>query len=471
MKNPFQAIVAAGSPVRRETFWLLLSDSALVALGLLAAVPLEFGRSSSFRENLVRPELAVYLAVTVLAWDIALYYNGLYELRGTLRRARIFVGVLRSAGIVCLVLACLYYTVPNLHFGMEGVVWMAAVMPSVILGWRILVSEANPFAGRADRVLIVGTGSAGIFLAREILSRPQLNMKIVGFLDERGENIGKSLVNPKILGHVNDVQTIVTKEKVDRVVLSLAEQRGCTPLSQLLRLKFAGVGVEGAHSFYEKITGRILVEYFSPSSLILADGFYKSRFLLAAKRISDVAISLVALVITFPLMGAAALAIWLETGAPILFRQHRVGLSGRKFEMLKFRSMYQDAEINGPRWAEESDPRITRVGHVIRKYRVDELPQFLNVLRGEMSLVGPRPEQPHFCELLQEGSPLFIERHSVRPGITGWAQIKYRYGSTPEEARTKLGFDLFYIKHLSVSLDLAIIFETIKVVLAGRGAR
>jgi sugar transferase (PEP-CTERM system associated) len=471
MKNLFQAVAPSASPVRRETFWLLLSDSALVALGLLAAVPVEFSRSGSFRENLVKPELAVYLAVTVLAWDIALYYNGLYELRGTLRRARIFVGVLRSAGIVCLVLACLYYTVPRLQFGMEGVVWMAAVMPSVVLGWRIIVSETNPFADRVDRVLIVGTGSAGVFLAREIVSRPQLNMKVVGFLDERGENIGTSLVNPKILGHVKDVETIVTKERVDRVVLSLAEQRGYTPLSQLLRLKFAGVGVEGAHTFYEKITGRILVEYFSPSWLILADGFRKSRFLLAIKRVSDVLISLAALIITSPLMGVAALAICWETGSPVLFRQKRVGLSGRKFEMLKFRSMYQDAEIHGPRWAEESDPRITRVGRVIRKYRVDELPQFLNVLRGEMSLVGPRPEQPHFCELLQEGSPLFVERHSVRPGITGWAQIKYRYGSTPEEARTKLGFDLYYIKHLSFSLDLAIIFETVKVVLAGRGAR
>jgi sugar transferase (PEP-CTERM system associated) len=471
MKNPFQAILTAGSPMRRETFWLLLSDSALVALGLLAAIPIEFHRNGTLRAHLFRPELAVYLAVTVLAWDLALYYNGLYGVRATLRRARIFVGVLRSAGIVCLVLACLYYTVPELQFGVEDVFWTAAVMPSLILGWRILVSEANPFADRADRVLIMGTGSAGIFLAREILNRPQLNMKIVGFLDERGENIGRSLVNPKILGHVDDVETIVSRERVDRVVLSLVEQRGCTPLSQLLRLKFAGVGVEGAHSFYEKITGRILVEYFSPSWLILADGFRKSKFLLAAKRLSDIAISLFALIVTLPVMGVAALAIRLETGAPVLFRQHRVGLSGRKFEMLKFRSMYQDAEVNGPRWAEESDPRITRVGRVIRKYRVDEFPQFLNVLRGEMSLVGPRPEQPHFCELLREGSPLFIERHSVRPGITGWAQIKYTYGSTPEEARTKLGFDLFYIKHLSLSLDLAIIFETIKVVLAGRGAR
>lgn len=470
MKNPFHALATASLPTGREKLCLLLSDSALVALGVLAAIPLEFRKAASLRESL-RPELAVYLAVTVLAWDLALYYNGLYELRGNLRRAGVFVGVIRSAGIVCLISACLCYAEPRLRFGLEGVIWTAAVMPILVLSWRIVVTEAGPFSERADRVLIMGTGTAGVILAREILSRPKLNIKIVGFLDERGENIGKSFVNPKILGHVKDVESIVTKERVDRVILSMAEQRGCTPLSELLRLKFAGIGVEGAHSLYEKITGRILVEYFSPSWLILSDGFRKSKFLLAVKRVSDVAVSLLALTLSLPVMGMTSLAIWLETGSPVLFRQWRVGLSGRKFEMLKFRSMYQDAEINGPRWAEESDPRITRVGRWIRKYRIDELPQFLNVLRGEMSLVGPRPEQPHFCELLKEGSPLFVERHSVRPGITGWAQIKYRYGATAEEANTKLGFDLFYIKHLSLPLDVAIVFETIKVVFAGRGAR
>lgn len=470
MKVPLN-LFSAARLVRRQRVWLLLSDSVLVALGLLAAIPLEFRHGASLHVSLYWRELAAYLVVTILAWDIALYGNGLYELHGALRRARIFVGVLRSAGIVCLVLACLFYAEPRLRFGIEGAFWSAAVMPVLLLSWRILVSEAEPFSDRADRVLIMGTGSAGVFLAREILSRPKLNIKIVGFLDEQGERIGESLVNPRVLGHVKDVEKIVSEEKADKVVLSLAEQRGCTPLSQLLRLKFAGVGVEGVHSLYEKITGRILIEHFSPSWLILSDGFRKSKFLLAAKRIGDVAISLFALMATLPLMAVVAVAIWLETGAPVLFRQQRVGFSGRKFEMLKFRSMYQNAEQNGPRWAEESDPRITRVGHVIRKYRVDELPQFLNVLRGEMSLVGPRPEQPHFCELLKEDNPLFVERHSVRPGITGWAQIKYKYGSSPEEARTKLGFDLFYIKNLSLTLDLAIIFETLKVVLAGRGAR
>ena len=193
--------------------------------------------------------------------------------------------------------------------------------------------------------------------------------------------------------------------------------------------------------------------------------------MLAAKRTIDVVASLFSLVVTLPLMGTVAIAIWAETGTPILFRQRRVGLSGEQFELLKFRSMYHNAELHGPSWAAEGDARITGVGRIIRKYRIDELPQFLNVLRGEMSLVGPRPEQPHFCELLQNEIPLFFERHSVRPGITGWAQIKYQYGSTAEEAKRKLEFDLFYIKRLSLAFDLAIILETAKVMLSGRGAR
>ncbi len=192
---------------------------------------------------------------------------------------------------------------------------------------------------------------------------------------------------------------------------------------------------------------------------------------MALKRASDVVISLSALLIALPVMGLVALAIWMESGRPVLFRQRRVGLWSRQFDILKFRSMVHDAEANGPCWAVEGDSRVTRVGRFIRRYRLDELPQFFNVLRGEMSLVGPRPERPHIFELLEKEIPLFSERHSVRSGITGWAQIKYQYGSSAKEAKEKLQLDLFYIKHLSVLLDAAIILETFKVVVLGRGAK
>jgi sugar transferase (PEP-CTERM system associated) len=243
------------------------------------------------------------------------------------------------------------------------------------------------------------------------------------------------------------------------------------PVRQLLRLKFAGVRVEDAHSFFERITGRIILEYLSPSWLILSDGFRKSVALVRVKRIIDIVLSIAALALCLPVFLFVAVAIWLESGSPVFFRQERTGYRGRPFQMLKFRSMYNDAEKEGPQWAAKDDGRITGVGRKIRKYRIDELPQVINVLRGEMSLVGPRPERPEFVAMLEEQIPYYGLRHSVRPGITGWAQVKYQYGGSIDETKTKLEYDLFYIKHLSIMLDLATIFETAKVMISGRGAK
>ena len=321
------------------------------------------------------------------------------------------------------------------------------------------------------RVLVLGTAEAGIALVRELLARTELSIKVVGFLDEKGENIGKSLVNPSIIGSVSQVSDIVKENAVNEVILSLNERRGCTPVEQLLQLKFSGVQVADAHSVYEKVTGKILLANLEPSWLFLSTGFRKSRFLLTAKRCTDIAISLLGIILGLPLMGVIALAIYLETGFPILFRQERVGLGQHPFTILKFRSMFQNAEAGGPSWAQNNDPRITRVGQILRKFRLDELPQLLNVLRGEMSLVGPRPEQTKLCQMLEQIIPMYWRRHSVRPGVTGWAQVKYQYGSTIEDAKRKLEYELYYIKNLSLKLDLAIILATFKVILFGRGAK
>jgi sugar transferase (PEP-CTERM system associated) len=322
-----------------------------------------------------------------------------------------------------------------------------------------------------ERVLVLGTAEAGITLVRELLLRPELNVKVVGFLDEEGKNIGKSLVNPSIIGSVNQVSDIVKEEGVSQVILSLNERRGCTPIDQLLQLKFSGVRVADVHSMFEKVTGKILLTNLEPSWLFLSAGFRKSRFLLTSKRCVDIVVSLLGIIIGLPLMGVIALAIWLETGSPVLFRQERVGLGQELFTILKFRSMSQTAEAGGASWAQNDDPRITRVGRVLRKYRLDEMPQLFNVLRGEMSFVGPRPEQTKLCKMLEEMIPMYWRRHSVRPGITGWAQVKYQYGSTVEDAKHKLEYELYYIKNLSLKLDLAIILATFKVVLFGRGAK
>jgi sugar transferase (PEP-CTERM system associated) len=455
-----------GQKVPTRTLVLIGSEALLIILGLAFATVLRF--MSSHFEYAGGHTIARFLIMC----EFALYYNDLYDIEAMKSRSSLLIGLLQALGVASIGLALLYYLAPGVSLG-RGIAALA--VPSImtlIFVWRLLLdSKGFFFLGRPERVLVVGTGPTGISLTREICSRPDLNLKVLGFLDEKGENIGKSLVNPGIIGGISDLESLVAEKQIDRVVLSLKEQRGRMPYRELLRLKFAGVVVEDAHTVFERISGRIALEKLSPSWLIFSDGFRKNRFLLAAKRAIDVTAALFAITLTLPVMALVALAILMESGRPVFFRQKRVGLNGEQFEIYKFRSMRQDAEKGGPSWAADNDNRVTRVGAFIRKYRLDELPQFFNILKGHMSLVGPRPEQPYFCELLEASLDFFPQRHTVRPGITGWAQIKYQYGSTMEDAKRKLELDLFYIKHLSISLDLAIIFETVKVILLGKGAK
>jgi sugar transferase (PEP-CTERM system associated) len=459
-----------GQVIPGKTLLLLTTELVLIVVSLLLAAAM---RVFSFREWLVfvgqENNLARFVLVVIIC-GMALYYFDVYDLRASNRRAVLFVSLMQALGAACVLLAIIYYFQPGLALGRGVAVLATPLILILILGWRMLLESLSSLAS-PERLLILGTSGSGIALAKEICSRNDLNFKVVGFLDERGENIGKSLVNPGIIGSSADLETIASREKIGRIVLSLAERRGTMPVRELLHLRMAGIPVEDAHTLYERITGRILLERLSPSWLILSDGFRKSAFLLTSKRLMDIIISLLALMVSLPILVATAIAIYLEDGRPIRFRQRRVGLNGKEFTMEKFRSMHKDADKGGAKWAADGDRRITRVGRFIRKCRIDELPQFWNVLRGEMSLVGPRPEQPYFCALLENKIPYFGLRHTLRPGITGWAQIKYQYGASIDEAKNKLELDLFYIKHLSLTLDLAIIFETVKVMLVGRGAK
>jgi sugar transferase (PEP-CTERM system associated) len=458
-----------GQRIPTKTLVLLTSESLLIVLGLALATAMRFASS---RWEYAGGNPVVRFLIVVLMCEFALYYNDLYDVEVMKSRARLLIGLLQALGVACIGLAMVYYIAPGVSLGRGIAAFAIPTIMTLIFGWRVLLdSKGFFFLRRPERVLIVGTGSTGIALTREICSRPDLNLKVLGFLDEKGENIGMSLVNPGIIGGLSELETMVREKNIDRVVLSLKEQRGHMPYRELLRLKFAGVTVEDAHTVFETISGRIALEKLSPSWLIFNDGFRKSRFLLAAKRSMDIAAALFAITLTLPIMVLVAIAILLESGAPVLFRQKRVGLNGEQFEIFKFRSMRQDAEKGGPSWATDGDNRVTKVGAFIRKYRLDELPQFFNILHGTMSLVGPRPEQPYFCEMLETSLDFFSQRHSVRPGITGWAQIKYQYGSTVEDAKRKLELDLFYIKHLSISLDMVIGFETVRVSFLGKGAK
>jgi sugar transferase (PEP-CTERM system associated) len=276
----------------------------------------------------------------------------------------------------------------------------------------------------------------------------------------------------QIIGDYSLIQEIARQGKVDRIVVALEERRGTFPAESLLKCRMDGVTVEEGISFYERLTGKLLIEKTYPSTLIFSNGFKKSGVNRTVKAAMDYFLSACGLIICLPLIPLIALAIKINSPGPVFYRQERIGRDGKIFNLLKFRSMMNDAEIStGPVWAKVNDERITLVGRCIRKLRIDEIPQMINVLKGEMSFVGPRPERLHFVEKLKKEIPFFEKRLSVKPGITGWAQTEYRYGASNGDALEKLKYDLYYIKNMSIFLDLLIIFRTVRIVLFGRGAR
>ena len=290
-------------------------------------------------------------------------------------------------------------------------------------------------------------------------------------LSMRTETILDVKSKPMVIGDYSQILRICQAGNVDRIIVALDERRGKFPLEELLFCRLKGIPVDDGIAFTEQLSGKLSVESLHPSFLIFSDGFKRSAILKKLKRGLDIMGSLLSLAFFAPVCLIISIAIKLESGSPILYRQERVGEDGKTFHLLKYRSMRLDAEENGPVWAEVDDQRVTRVGRVIRKLRLDEIPQMFNVLKGEMSFVGPRPERPFFVDQLKNQIPFYSERHVIKPGITGWAQISYHYGASKEDALEKLKYDLYYIKHMSPVLDLMIVFNTVKIVLLGRGAR
>jgi len=274
----------------------------------------------------------------------------------------------------------------------------------------------------------------------------------------------------RILGAIQDIPAIVRTRAVDRVVVNLSDARGRLPMDELLDMKLAGVTFEHMASVYERYTGRIAIENLRPSWLIFSSGFRATPRMLAVKRAVDVAISMIGLIVAAPIMAAVAVAVACSSPGPFLYEQRRVGERGRVFRLYKFRSMRADAEdTSGAVWSRDGDTRVTTVGRWLRATRLDELPQLWNIFKGDMSLVGPRPERPEFIEELTRHIPYYPQRHIVKPGLTGWAQVRYSYGSSVQDAMEKLQYDLFYIKHMSLLMDAWIVLCTVKTVLSRRG--
>jgi sugar transferase (PEP-CTERM system associated) len=298
-------------------------------------------------------------------------------------------------------------------------------------------------------------------------------MKVEGFVSGTpcGTD-GEKIFGFPILGSASEMETIAKQHAISRIIVALDDHRGVLPTRELVTLKVQGLRVDDASSALSALTGRIALRSVKPSWFIFSEGFERSRWNDLVKRVLDLVAGVVGLAVSLPIMILIALAVRLDSKGPVIYRQIRVGRMGKCFDVLKFRSMIVDAEKeNGAQWASDNDVRTTRVGRFLRKYRLDELPQFINVIRGDMSFVGPRPERPCFVEDLRKSILYYDERHSVRPGLTGWAQVQYTYGASTEDAFRKLEYDLFYLKNMSLTFDLAIIFQTIRIVLAGQGGR
>src|SRR5581483_2531327 len=327
--------------------------------------------------------------------------------------------------------------------------------------WQLTASE--------QRVVILGTGELAMQIAREVTRRADLSIKIEGFVSAfPALNGDDRIFGFPILGPAAEMETITRQHGISRIIVALEDRRGALPSRELVRVRVRGVRVDDAATALSALTGRIALRSVKPSWFVFSDGFHRSSWNEVLKRALDLAGGTVGLLLSLPLMILVGIAVRLDSKGPIIYRQARVGRMGRPFEVLKFRSMRADAEQGtGAQWASENDPRVTRVGAFIRKYRLDEIPQFFNVIRGDMSFVGPRPERPCFVEELSKTLPYYEERHSVRPGITGWAQVQYNYGSSVEDAFNKLEYDLFYLKNVSISFDLAIVFQTIRIVIGG----
>lgn len=382
--------------------------------------------------------------------------------------------LLQGTALASIALFTVYYIFPLLKAG-RGVLGVSVfAIPVAIFLWRILFTRTGQlgFELPEKRILIIGSGELARRIGSEIYGMRDHGLRLMGFVDDDPRMQGQSIVNPGVIGGYGDIGSIVREHGIDRIIVALADRRARLPMSALLDCKLRGVTIDEGETFQERMTGRIPLDHLKPSWMVFSDGFKSLRSRKIIKRIFDLILASIGLVVAAPLMLVTALLIKLDSRGPVLFNQTRVGENGRLFEIHKFRSMQVDAEKEtGPVWAETNDARVTRVGAVMRKLRIDELPQLINVIMGDMSFAGPRPERPFFVEKLKESIPYYEVRHTVKPGVTGWAQIKYPYGASVQDALEKLQYDIYYIKNMSPLLDFIIFFMTLKIILTGRGAR
>lgn len=434
--------------------FVLLGDALFASLAVVALF--SFGRLSPQGGTAMEQGLAVGTVWVVLS-AFLFFQAGLYDTlnfeddRNSLIRILSAFVILGGIGFLVMV------AFPVFRMGWKEALLLTGLTFMGIVAWRRFVVLRLPFVGWKRRTLILGTFQISRIF--EELNKFRHNIRIHGVVDAR-----------KLKEF--DLVDYAIEQGIHSIVISLKDRRGTLPIHNILACKMHGIDVMEWATFYEKNTNKIDIMNINPSHLILGDGFHRNRLTVVIKGVMDRVLSLVGLLLFLPFGLVIALLIRLESPGPVFYSQERVGLNGRPFKILKFRSMVADAEKGlSPQWASQNDPRITRIGAFLRKTRLDEVPQLINILKGEMSFVGPRPERPFFVAELEKAIPFYSLRHVTKPGLSGWAQIRYRYGATVEDAARKLEYDLYYIKNLSIFLDLMIFMETIQVILFGKGSR
>ena len=453
-----------------RTVLLILAEAAVVFGALMGAVYLRFGNEGAAYELIERQG---YLkAGLATAFCLAAFYLfDLYDFVVMHDRRELVLRLVQALGLAWMALAFMFYAFPQLMIG-RGVALLALPLAlTLMVSWRVSIHWFLGHPDFGERILIVGSGHLAVDVAREVLERPDAGYRIVGFVGTDAELLGKSLINPRVIAVTSELVQVVKRENIDRIVVAMGERRGQLPTEELLRLSLAGVvSIEEGSSFSERLTGRVSLNMLRPSWLIFSGRGRQARISGITRNLVHRLVALIGAILSLPIVVVTAILIKLDSKGPVFYRQERVGVHGKPFTLVKFRSMRVDAEEAGPVWASKDDDRATRLGRIIRKIRVDEIPQFWNILKGEMNFVGPRPERQHFVDQLAREIPYYEQRHLIPPGLTGWAQIKYAYGASIEDARQKLQYDLYYVKNQSLILDAIVLFETIKIILFGRGA-
>ena len=463
--------------MNKRTYLLIFGDAVLSVLGLFAGFLI---RTQSLPEitGFIRPEstqdiIRTHSVSSFLLFIIVMVFSSffveLYNKDRLFEKKDIMLRIMTGVIISFFILSALYYMMPFAEYGRAMLAISVVFFGIFQFFWHSTYSALLKFVGLKRRVIILGAGSLAKQIGETIASTNNSNEVIGYFNCENGPvSVPSELIFAKGSGFVETVR----KEKADRIVVALSERRGVFPIKDVLKCKFSGTEIIDATSCYEQLTGKLMIENTNPSSFIFDPSFKMMPYMKKVKRIVDILLSTVGLLISLPLMVLIAICIKIDSHGPVFFKQTRVGLGEKNFMLYKFRTMRRDAEEGtGAVWAQTDDPRVTRIGRFLRMQRLDELPQLYNMLRGDMSLIGPRPERPEFVNKLEEIIPYYSERHFVKPGLTGWAQVRYRYGDSVESAVEKLKYDLFYVKNHSLILEFQIFFETVRVILFGQGGR